>query len=99
MCDFGPPQLIFWESHRKYAHEVLKHARTWTCKPATTPADSNHELSPDYGLLVVDPTHYDSLVSVIQYFIFTHPNIANVVQQVRLFYACSHGASCVIFRE
>ncbi|XP_048496171.1 uncharacterized mitochondrial protein AtMg00810-like [Beta vulgaris subsp. vulgaris] len=71
-------------SHKKYAQETLERAGMRTCKPATIHVDTNSKLSADSGPPVADPTHYCTLAGALQYLTFTHPDIAYVVEQLRL---------------
>jgi hypothetical protein len=54
------------------------------CKTCMTSMDTQGKVSSDDGPSVADPISYQSLVEALQYLIFTHPDIAYVVQQVCL---------------
>ncbi|XP_071718633.1 uncharacterized mitochondrial protein AtMg00810-like [Rutidosis leptorrhynchoides] len=54
------------------------------CNPSRTPVDTCTKLTAS-GPRVKDPTLYRSLVRVLQYLTFTHPDISYAVQQICLF--------------
>jgi hypothetical protein len=49
------------------------------CKPVSTPVDTQAKVSTESE---PDPTHFKSLIGVLQYLTFTHLDIAYAVQQV-----------------
>ena len=51
------------------------------CKPCSIPVDTHSKLTTD-GALVPNPTHYRSIVGVLQYLTFTRLDIAYTVQQI-----------------
>nr|GFC78557.1 ribonuclease H-like domain-containing protein [Tanacetum cinerariifolium] len=65
---------------RKYAMEILEHARRVGYNPSQTPVDTESKLR-DGGTPVVDPTLYRSLAGSLQYLTFTRPDIMYDVQQ------------------
>ncbi|XP_021745686.1 uncharacterized protein LOC110711588 [Chenopodium quinoa] len=93
MSDVGPLSYFFsiamtltlsylFLSQQKYAQEILECASMASCKPATTPVDTNSKLSVDSGPPFRDPTLYRSLAGALQYLTFTKPDIAYAVLQV-----------------
>ncbi|KAF8651673.1 hypothetical protein HU200_063184 [Digitaria exilis] len=57
---------------------------TETCKPCSTPVDTNPKVAAADGSPVVDPSDFRSLAGALQYLTFTRPDIAYAVQQVCL---------------
>lgn len=72
-------------SQEKYANEIITRAGLSSCKPVSTPVDTNAKLSASAGPSVQDPTLYRSLAGALQYLTFTRPDISYAVQQVCLF--------------
>ena len=72
-------------SQRQYTLDVLERAGMTDCKLCSTPVDTHAKVSSTAGAPVSDPTQYRSLVSVLQYLIFTRPDISYAVQQVCLY--------------
>ncbi|XP_022014657.1 uncharacterized mitochondrial protein AtMg00810-like [Helianthus annuus] len=68
-------------SQQKYAHEIIERAGMSSCKPVSTPVDTNTKLSAS-GDTFRDPTLYRSLAGALQYLTFTRPDISYVVQQL-----------------
>ncbi|PNX68149.1 copia protein, partial [Trifolium pratense] len=66
---------------RKYAEEIIERAGMTSCKPVSTPVDTNVKLSASSGSTYEDPTHYRSLAGALQYLTFTRPDISYDVQQ------------------
>jgi hypothetical protein len=66
--------------------EILDRAGMATCKPCSTPVDTNPKLSSTDGtpLSPEDASDYKSLAGALQYLTFTRPDIAYAVQQVCL---------------
>jgi hypothetical protein len=54
------------------------------CKPVSTPVGMQAKVSVEFGPPVADLTHFRSLVRVVYYLLFTHPEITYVVQQICL---------------
>jgi hypothetical protein len=54
------------------------------CKLVSMPMDTQAKISTTSGPLVADPTQFRSLTDTLQYLMFTHPDIANAVQQICL---------------
>ncbi|GJY48354.1 ribonuclease H-like domain-containing protein [Tanacetum coccineum] len=70
-------------SQKKYAVEILKRAGMVKCNPSRTPVDTESKLG-DTGVVVSDPTLYQSLVGSLQYLTFTRLDISYAVQHVCL---------------
>lgn len=56
-----------------------------SCKPSTTPMDTQAKLSGSFEYPYHDNIEYNSLDGELQYLTFTIPDITYVVQQVCLF--------------
>jgi hypothetical protein len=50
------------------------------CKPISMPVNMQAKVFATFGLPVDDPTQFRSLTNSLQYLMFTHPNIAYVIQ-------------------
>lgn len=96
MCDLGqlsyfigiivtriPSYMLL--SQQKYALEILECAGTASCKLATTHMHTKAKLSADSRPQFYISTLYNDLASALQFFTFTHPDIAYAVQHVFLF--------------
>ncbi|XP_019160871.1 PREDICTED: uncharacterized protein LOC109157417 [Ipomoea nil] len=55
------------------------------CKPASTPVEVSHQLTPNTGKLLADPSTYRRLVSRLLYFTVTWPDITYVVNLLSQF--------------
>jgi hypothetical protein len=75
---------IFLSQH-KYVEEIIERAAMSSCKPVSTLVDTKAKLSGLSGNPYHNPSEYQSLAGALQYLTFTRPDIAYVVQQVRLF--------------
>jgi hypothetical protein len=71
-------------SQRQYILDILDRAGMLSCKPCSTPVDTNSKLSAN-GAAVTDPSSYRSIAGALQYLTFTRPDIAYAVQQVCLY--------------
>ncbi|XP_021974946.1 uncharacterized mitochondrial protein AtMg00810-like [Helianthus annuus] len=69
-------------SQQTYASDIIEHAGMSSCKPASTPVDTNSKLSATSGTDIENPTLYRSLAGALQYLTFTRPDISYTVQQV-----------------
>ena len=72
-------------SHTKYASDVLHHFNMHNSKPTKTPCCPATRLTPDSGLRLSNPSTYRSMVGALQYLIFTRPDLAFSVYQLRQF--------------
>jgi hypothetical protein len=54
-------------------------------KPVSTPVDMKAKVSTTSGPPVADPSQFRSLTGVLQYLMFTRPDIAYAVQQICLY--------------
>lgn len=70
---------------QKYAEEIIHQEKMDNYNPMPTPVDAKSKLSATVGDHVLDPSLYRSLAGALQYFTFTRPNIAYVMQQCCLF--------------
>ncbi|XP_021984773.1 uncharacterized mitochondrial protein AtMg00810-like [Helianthus annuus] len=68
----------------KYAGEILEWAKMVDAKPVHTPLPSNVSFS-STGDPYDDPTHYRSIVGVLQYLTITRPDISYAINQVSQF--------------
>ncbi|GJU76430.1 ribonuclease H-like domain-containing protein [Tanacetum coccineum] len=71
-------------SQRKYALQLLERAHMVNCNPSRTPVDTESKLVQN-GVLVQDPTMYQSLAGGLQYLTFTRPDLSYAVQQICLY--------------
>lgn len=72
-------------NQQKYTEELLHRANMSTCKPISTPANTNSKLSATDGCTLFNPTLYRSLAGALHYVTFKRPDIAYAVQQICLF--------------
>ena len=63
-------------SQRQYASEIIDRAGMSACKPSPTPVDTKPKLGTTSSEPYVDPSHYHSLASALQYLTFTRPDIS-----------------------
>jgi hypothetical protein len=68
----------------QFTFDILEHTGMVDCKPVLTSVDIKAKVSAESGPPVADPTQFRSLIEALQYLMFTHPDIAYVVQQVYL---------------
>ena len=64
---------------RQYTLDILERARMTSCKPCSTPVDTQGKLSEAEGAPVADPTVYRSLAGALHYLTFTRPDITYAV--------------------
>jgi hypothetical protein len=64
--------------------EIIVRAGMVDSKPCTTPVDTLSKLSGDTCDPISDPTHYRSLVGVLQYLTFTRQDISYAVQRLHM---------------
>ncbi|XP_022004078.1 uncharacterized mitochondrial protein AtMg00810-like [Helianthus annuus] len=69
-------------SQQSYAKDIIHRVAMDSCKPVSTPVDTNSKLSNSSGPLYDDPTTYRSLAGALQYLTFTRPDITYLVQQI-----------------
>ena len=72
-------------SQRQYAVELLQRTGMADCHSASTLANTQAKLSASNGAPVTDPSKYRSLISALQYFTLTRPDLAYAIQQICLF--------------
>ena len=72
-------------SQRKYVLDLLKDTSMMGCRPASTPMDSNLQLTVEFGDLLPDPFVYQRLVGQLIYFTNTQPEITFSVSVVNQF--------------
>ncbi|GKB46897.1 ribonuclease H-like domain-containing protein [Tanacetum coccineum] len=68
-------------SQKKYVVEILKRVGMVKCNPSQTTVDTESKLG-DTGVVVSDPTLYQSLAGSLQYLTFTRLDISYAVQQL-----------------
>jgi hypothetical protein len=68
----------------QYTIDILERAGMTTCKPCSTPVDTQAKLSESEGNPVTKPTAYRSLAGALQYLAFTRLYITYAVQQICL---------------
>ncbi|XP_019184766.1 PREDICTED: uncharacterized protein LOC109179729 [Ipomoea nil] len=64
---------------RKYSLEILSDTGMLACKPASTPIEVSHQLNPNTGELLADPSTYGRLVGRQLYLTVTRSDITYVV--------------------
>jgi hypothetical protein len=69
---------------RTYTLDIIKRAAMVDCKSCTTPVDLQAKLAVDSGPPVHDASQFQSITGALQYFTFTRPDIAYVMQQIYL---------------
>ena len=71
-------------SQRQYAVELLQRTGMADCHSASTLANTQAKLSTSNGAPVTDPSgsKYRSLISALQYFTLTRPDLAYAIQQI-----------------
>ena len=72
-------------SQRKYTLDILIDIGMLNCKPADTPMDPNVKLVPGQRQLLRDLGRYRRLVSKLNYFTITRPDISFPVSVVSQF--------------
>ena len=66
----------------KYVKDFIHKAAMDDSKPCSKPCKPNNQVLNTEGTLLLDPTHYQSLVGALQYLTFTRPDIAFAVNTV-----------------
>ncbi|XP_050888884.1 uncharacterized mitochondrial protein AtMg00810-like [Lathyrus oleraceus] len=77
------PDGIFL-SQSIYASEIIERVGMASCKPLSTPVDTNQKLNTSSDTSYEDPSLYQSLAGPLQYLTFTRPDISYAFQQVCL---------------
>uniref|UniRef100_A0A2N9FH85 Reverse transcriptase Ty1/copia-type domain-containing protein n=1 Tax=Fagus sylvatica TaxID=28930 RepID=A0A2N9FH85_FAGSY len=66
----------------KYATNLLNRFKMFNCKPSSTPYSSTTKLTKSNSPTLSDPTQFRSLVGVLQYLTFTHPDLSFAVNHI-----------------
>jgi hypothetical protein len=66
----------------KYATNLLNRFNMFNCKPSSTPYSSTTKLTKSNSPTLSDPTQFRSLVGVLQYLTFTHPDLSFAVNHI-----------------
>jgi hypothetical protein len=74
---------LFLTQHQ-FTINILERAGMVDCKPVLTPVDTQAKVFTKFKPPVADPTHFRSLAGVLQYSMFTHPDIAYAIQHICL---------------
>ncbi|GJV03116.1 uncharacterized mitochondrial protein-like protein [Tanacetum coccineum] len=77
-------------SQRKYAIELVTHARLLDTKPSTIPLDPTIKLTMDGGEPILDPYTYRTLVGKLLYLTITRPDLAVSAQALSQFLQTNH---------
>ncbi|XP_048447021.1 uncharacterized mitochondrial protein AtMg00810-like [Pyrus x bretschneideri] len=69
-------------NHAEYVKDFIHKAGMDDSKPCSKPCKPNNQVLNTEGILLLDPTQYQSLVRALQYLTFTRPDIAFAVNTV-----------------
>ena len=72
-------------SRKKFTNELLAQTGFATFTPAVTPLPLNYKLLPEDGSLLLDPTHYKTIIDKVNFLTHTRPDLSFTIQTLSQF--------------